>query len=165
VDLRVFTPGNKKSNGPVILFVGMLWGRKRGDLLVRIFREEILPKLPDAKLWMVCDEKVEGHGVLWFGRVCLRLLAELYRKAWVFCSPGSNTSIGLSSIEAMASGTAVVATANKGASEATLSGRYGLLAKAEDLGQALLQVLQDRSLRERFEHAGIERACSFSWAF
>jgi phosphatidyl-myo-inositol alpha-mannosyltransferase len=163
LDLRVFTPGEKKSKAPVILFVGMLWGRKRGDLLVRIFREEILPTLPNAKLWMVCDEKVEGHGVLWFGRVCLRLLAQLYQKAWVLCSPGSNPSIGLSTIEAMASGTTVVATTNQGSTEATLSGRYGLLAKKEELGHTLLKALQDRTLRERFERSGIERARAFSW--
>lgn len=163
LDLKIFTPGGKKSNAPVILFVGKLWGRKRGDLLVRIFREEILPRLPDAKLWMVCDEKVEGRGVLWFGRVCLRLLAQLYQKAWVLCSPGLNPSIGLSTIEAMACGTTVVATVNQGSTEATLSGRYGLLAKKEDLGHTLLRVLEDKSLRERFELSGIERASSFSW--
>ena len=163
VDLTLFTPGSKKSKTPVVLFVGMLWGRKRGALLVQKFRDEILSKEPRAMLWMVCDEKVEGRGVVWFGRSCGPLLAELYRKAWVVCLPGTHMGMGLPCLEAMASATAVVLTRVPAARELTRNGRCGLLADDEELGPTILRVLQDRRLRERLERAGLERASEFSW--
>ena len=163
LDLNVFTRGGEKSSVPTILFVGSLWGRKRGGNLVRIFQNEVLPKEPDAKLWMVCDDKVEGPGILWFGRVCLPLLAELYQKAWVFCLPSSYEGFGIPYIEAMASGTAVVATPNLGAKEVTAFGRYGLLAPEQNLGERLLQVIRDGVLRRSMERRGLERAADFGW--
>ncbi|MEI6713122.1 MAG: glycosyltransferase family 4 protein [Verrucomicrobiota bacterium] len=163
LDLDVFTPGAKKSEVPAILFVGTLWGRKRGDFLIREFQREVLPKAPDAKLWMVCDDKVDGPGVMWFGRVCLPLLAELYRRAWVFCLPSSYEGFGIPYIEAMASGTAVVASPNLGAKEVTACGRYGLLSEDDGLGKALLHVIENGALRHTLEDRGIKRACEFSW--
>ncbi len=163
VDLNVFKPGPKKSKDPAILFVGSRFGQKRGDLLVRTFLKEVRQSVPNAQLWMVCEEKVTGPGVLWFGRPCLPLLCELYRRAWVFCMPSSYEAFGVPYVEAMASGTAVVATPNDGAIEVTKSGKYGLLAPDEDLASSLIRVIQDLSLRQMFERVGLERATEFSW--
>jgi glycosyltransferase involved in cell wall biosynthesis len=138
-------------------------GRKRGSLLVELFRKEVLAEVPNAVLWAVCDEPIEGEGVQWFGRVSTRLLSELYRKAWVFCLPSSYEGFGVPYIEAMASGTAVVATGNRGALEVLQNGTCGIISGEERLGRRLVQVLRDSRLREFLERAGLERAQAFGW--
>ena len=143
--------------------MGALKGRKRGRLLVDLFQKEVLPELPNAVLWAVCDEPVEGEGVEWFGRVSTSLLCELYRRAWVFCLPSSYEGFGVPYIEAMASGTAVVATPNRGALEVLQNGTCGIISGEERLGRRLIQVLRDSRLRGFLERTGLERAQCFGW--
>ena len=124
VDLTEFQPG-RKSERPSILFVGTLGGRKRGAMLVQLFHDVIRPAVPDAEFWAVCEEPLEERdGLSWFGRVDAVRLAELYRKAWVFCLPSTYEGFGVPYIEAMASGTVVVATPNPGALEVTRNGKW-----------------------------------------
>ncbi len=163
VELGKFYPTNEKAERPTCLFVGALRGRKRGSFLVEVFQKEVRRQLPDAVLWAVCDEPVEGEGIQWFGRVSHSLLCELYRRAWVFCLPSSYEGFGVPYIEAMASGTAVVATPNRGAKEVLLNGTCGILSPEDRLGQRLIQVLRDSRLRGFLEQAGMERAQAYDW--
>jgi glycosyltransferase involved in cell wall biosynthesis len=132
-------------------------------MLLQKFRNDVLARIPEAELWMVCEERVEGPGVRWFGRVSEVVLAELYRKAWVFCLPSSYEGFGIPYVEAMASGTAVVATPNPGAREVTAYGYYGLLAEERDLGAQLAGLILDSSRRKRMESRGLRRAQEFGW--
>jgi phosphatidyl-myo-inositol alpha-mannosyltransferase len=163
VELGQFYPSDKKAERPTCLFVGALRGRKRGNLLLEMFKRDVLPELPNAVLWLVCDEPVEGEGIQWFGRVSTSLLGELYRRAWVFCLPSSYEGFGVPYIEAMASGTAVVATPNRGALEVLQNGTCGIISGEERLGKRLLQVLRDARLREFLEQTGLKRAQSYGW--
>lgn len=163
VDLSVFKSGDTKYEAPAILFVGTMRGRKRGEFLLRIFKETIQPKIPEARLWMVCDERVEVPGVEWFGRVSLELLAELYRRAWVFCLPSTYEGFGIPYVEAMASGTAVVASSNAGAREVTEEGKFGMICADAGLGRGLMRVLEDPDLRKLLERRGRKRAEEFGW--
>jgi glycosyltransferase involved in cell wall biosynthesis len=163
VDLEQFHSQGKKSEVPTLLFVGTLHGRKRGELLLRTFRERVLPVIPNAVLWAVCEEPVEGEGVHWFGKVPTDLLGELYRSAWVFCLPSSYEGFGVPYIEAMASGTAVVATPNRGALEVLRSGTCGLVVPEERLGNALVQILRNPALRHYLESTGLRQAKKYSW--
>ena len=56
-------------------------------------------------------------GVKVFPRLPEADLQDLYRRAWVFCLPSTYEGFGIPYIEAMASGTPVVATRNAGALE------------------------------------------------
>ena len=161
VDQALFYPG-KKSKQPSILFVGTLQGRKRGELLVELFNSRIRPALPQAELWMVCDEEVAGEGIKWHGRVSSQLLAGLYRSAWVFCLPSRYEGFGVPYIEAMASGTPAVATANPGARE-VLGQRWGLISRDAELGEILANLLTNRAKRERLIRLGLKRASFYSW--
>lgn len=163
VELGKFHPGGQKAEHPTCLFVGALRGRKRGGLLVELFRQEVRRRLPSAELWAVCDEPVEGDGIQWFGRVTNTVLCELYRRAWVFCLPSSYEGFGVPYIEAMASGTAVVATPNRGAREVLQNGTCGIISPEERLGERLVQVLRESKLRQFLERAGLERAQSYGW--
>ena len=162
VSLDTFHPGAKES-APTILFVGTYRNRKRGELLMRAFEQRVRAALPEARLWMVCSDAPPAPGVTVFGRVSEDQLAELYRKAWAFCLPSSYEGFGVPYIEAMASGTAVVATPNPGANEVLGHGRFGRIVEPEALGDALVALLSDARERERFEIDGLLRAQEFSW--
>lgn len=163
VNLSAFSPGQEKSETPALLFVGTMHGRKRGAMLLDIFQREVRPQVPNAEFWAVCETPVEGEGVRWFGRVPEETLTDLYRRAWAFCLPSSYEGFGVPYIEAMASGTPVVATPNLGAREVTREGQDGLIAQDHELGAALVRVLTDADLRDTLCAAGLRRAQDFSW--
>ena len=163
VNTTDFMPGGEKSIPPSLLFVGTMHGRKRGAMLLDLFRREIKPRVPGAEFWAVCENPVEGPGIRWFGRVPFEQLTELYRKAWAFCLPSSYEGFGVPYIEAMASGTPVIATPNVGAREVTQNGLSGLVVSDERLADTIVSVLTDGSLRDRLRRAGLIRAQDFSW--
>ena len=165
VDVAAFSPPSPaditKSPTPAILFVGTYANRKRGKLLMDVFARDILPRLPEAQLWMVCSDAPAAPGVTVFGRVSQEKLVGLYQRAWVFCLPSTYEGFGIPYIEAMASGTAVVASPNVGAVEVTRNGQDGLIAPDDKLGDTLLNVLMDDKLRIKLEAAGLERVKDF----
>ena len=163
VDLKSFSPTREKQAKPTVLFVGTYRNRKRGDLVMREFEERIRPVLPDAQLWMVCSDAPSAPGVTVFGRISGEKLSELYRQAWVFTLPSSYEGFGVPYIEAMASGTPVVATPNPGAMEVLDAGRFGRIVEPEQLGTAILELLQNEPERERLSTSGLERAQSYQW--
>jgi phosphatidylinositol alpha-mannosyltransferase len=162
VDTTAFRPG-EKSQRPTILFVGTTMGRKRGRWLAEIFARDVRSQIPDAELIMVSDTDVELKGVRCVGRVSLAQLIELYQSAWIFCLPSTYEGFGVPYIEAMAAGTAVVATTNPGAREVLLDGAFGELSGDDDLGQTLRSLLADHDRRSDFARAGVGRAAAFRW--
>jgi glycosyltransferase involved in cell wall biosynthesis len=163
VDLKTFSSGGTKSAVPSLLFVGTMHGRKRGAMLLDLFVNQIKPAIPQAQFWAVCENKIQGDGVHWFGRIPTHELAELYRTAWVFCLPSTYEGFGVPYIEAMAAGTPVVASANVGAVEVLGNGQFGLLARDAELAQTIIDLLTDESERSRLREAGLRRAEDFSW--
>ncbi len=157
VDVGRFTPGapEDKEERPTILFVGTYLRRKRGKLLQDVFTEYIRPRIPDAQLWMVCSDAPAAPGVEVLGRISDDELADRYRRAWVFALPSTYEGFGVPYIEAMASGTAVVATPNPGAYEVLKAGQRGMLAAPMELGPALLDVLVDTGCRRELERLGL----------
>ena len=163
VDTAVFHPGGARSAAPSVLFVGTLGGRKRGGLLVRAFADVVRARIPGAELWVVGDDAVEGPGVRALGRLSEEALADAYRRAWVFCLPSSYEGFGVPYVEAMASGTPVVATGNPGAREVTRGGAGVLTADAE-LGATLADLLSDDARRDALATAGRARALDYDWS-
>ncbi len=163
VDVSAFTPSVRKSQNPTILFVGTMHGRKRGQMLLDLFKTQIRPQIPNAEFWAVCESEVEGDGVRWFGRIPLEELTELFRKAWVFCLPSTYEGFGVPYIEAMASGTPVVGSPNVGAREVLQEGESGLVVKDENLASELVRLLTDAGLRDQLREAGLRRSQDFSW--
>lgn len=165
VDLDAFypCPPEEKEPRPTILFVGTYHNRKRGKLLMDQFQQVVRPAIPDAQLWMVCGDAPEAEGVSVFGRVSTDRLAELYRRATVFCLPSSYEGFGVPYIEAMASGTPVVATPNPGAREVLDDGRYGRIAEPQRLGEVLVTLLQSPEEQQRLRDPGLQRAQMYGW--
>ena len=160
-NLSSVTSRGGKAATPTILFVGTFGNRKRGKLLMELFARDILPALPAAQLWMVCSDAPAAAGVTVFGRIPEEQLTDLYRRAWVFCLPSTYEGFGIPYIEAMASGTAVVASPNVGAVEVTRNGKDGMVVEDDKLGATLLNVLTDENLRHKLEAAGLERVKDF----
>ncbi len=148
---------------PAILFVGTWSGRKRGHLVADAFAEHVLPSNPDAELWMVSDEAPATPGVTHFSRPSDAEITRLYQRAWVFCLPSSYEGFGIPYLEAMAAGTAVVATPNPGAEHLLAQGRYGRIVEDGQIGVALAELIDDGDLRAALGDLGRERAKAFSW--
>ncbi len=167
VSLNVFHPGpnlneDLRSHHPVILFVGTLAGRKRGRMLLELFQSQIRTALPDAELWVVAERIVQAPGVVCFQTPDEQTLADLYRRAWVFCLPSTYEGFGIPYIEAMACGTPVAATPNAGARELLENGKWGVLARPSELAKTLLSLLNDSARLRSLAQLGLKRAESFS---
>jgi glycosyltransferase involved in cell wall biosynthesis len=92
-------------------------------------------------------------------------LTALYSAAKALVFPSLYEGFGLPALEAMASGTPVIASNTTGLAEAV--GDAGLTIDprdAEDLAEAMRRVLNDEALRERLVAAGFARAAEFTWA-
>jgi phosphatidyl-myo-inositol alpha-mannosyltransferase len=163
VDTEQFRPGEGREDKPTILFVGTYHNRKRGRLLMEQFAGVIRPAIPESQLWMVCGDAPAAEGVTAFGTVCVEKLAELYRRAWVFCLPSSYEGFGVPYIEAMASGTPVVATPNVGAREVLEEGKYGVVTDPQRIGEAIVDLLRDEGRRNELSRNGLERSRQYGW--
>ncbi|MFI2103213.1 glycosyltransferase family 4 protein [Isoptericola sp. NPDC019693] len=164
-DVRRFRPdGSRRADHPVVLFVGYWRGRKRGAELARQFQETVLPKHPDAELWMVSRDVPDdaGPGVRELGRLSDAELALAFQQAWAFCLPSDYEGFGIPYVEAMASGLPVVATPNPGAMYVTDGGRTAVVAPLEDVGTALAELLADDARREALAAAALERVQEFT---
>jgi glycosyltransferase involved in cell wall biosynthesis len=162
VDTAVFQPlPAGKSPHPSIVFVGAADGRKRGRFLLDIFERVIRPVYPDAELTFIGPKGPQQPGVTYRTGVPDKELAALYRGAWVCAAPSTYEGFGLPYLEAMACGTAVVATPNPGSREVLGEGYGGLVADG-DFATVLVKLLADESLRRALEIAGIRRASEFS---
>jgi phosphatidyl-myo-inositol alpha-mannosyltransferase len=163
VDGRVFRPdGGAKSVEPSVIFVGTALGRKRGNLLLEIFHDTVRTSHPAATLTFVGPQGEPSPGVTYHTGISDEVLATLYRRAWVYASPSTYEGFGLPYLEAMACGTAVVATPNPGSCEVLEDGKYGLLADDAAFAGAVLDVLENPQRRQEMEKTGLRRAHELS---
>lgn len=163
VALNEFGPAEEeRSRTPLVLFVGALAGRKRGRLLLEWFVERVKPRHPDAELVMVSSPGPTVQGVRYATGISTAELAGLYRQAWVYASPSTYEGFGLPYVEAMASGTPVLASPNPGSREVLADGRYGLIAKDDEFADVLERLLNDRELRTALGQRGLERAQEYA---
>jgi alpha-1,3-rhamnosyl/mannosyltransferase len=89
----------------------------------------------------------------------------LYSAARALLFPSLYEGFGLPALEAMASGTPVIASNTTGLAETV--GDAGLTIdprSIEDMADAMERVLNDDALRERLVAAGLDRAAEFTWA-
>lgn len=164
VDTRASAPdGTPKSAQPSILFVGELDSRKRGRWLARVFLEHVRPRVPAAELWLVSPDRAEGHGIVSLGTLGDEALRDCYRRAWMLCLPSTYEGFGRPYVEALAAGTAVVASPNPGARDVLDGGRFGVIADDAALGGAIVALIGDASRRRALETGGLARAAQYDW--
>lgn len=163
VDLRLLHPDDlAKTVEPSIVFVGTLNGRKRGGLLLEWFQREIRTRFPDATLHMVTLPGPKAGGVSYYSGISSAELAALYRRSWIYASPSRYEGFGLPYLEAMASGTPVIASDNPGSREVLDGGKYGLIAPDKEFSTAILRLITSEKERREMKERGLQRAREYS---
>jgi phosphatidylinositol alpha-mannosyltransferase len=156
---------------PTIFFVGRHEPRKGlAQLLdaVRLMAEDVAvwvasegPQTAELRAMYGGDPRIQ-----WLGRISDDELASRLRGADVFCAPSlGGESFGVVLLEAMAAGTAVVASDLPGYRNAARPGREALLSPpgdSEALATALTRALHEPGLADELVGAGEARALAFS---
>lgn len=159
------------THGPTIFFCGRHEERKGLDVLIAAIGH----LGPDVRLWVASSgpdtERLRAatrndRRVEWLGRLDDAEKIARLKGADVFCAPSLHgESFGVVLIEAMAAGTAVVASALDGYRNVATDGVDAVLVPPGDvraLAEALRRVLDDADLSRRLVAAGQRRADDFS---
>lgn len=161
------------SSIPTVVFAGRLVPEKGLDTLLRAFAQ-ILPSVPGARLLVagdgperariqeLVDELKLSTDVALLGHVPAAEMDRHFAAAWVQAVPSRwSEPFGLTAVEAMMRGTAVVASGSGGLAEIVRDGETGVLVPPDNvdaLASALLRLLGDRDLAERMGMTGREVA-------
>ena len=180
VDLDIFKPeGNYHSKK--VLYVGRFSLEKGIDLVPKIALK-VLAANKDIKFYVVAKdqnmlaslektrkeletlEKTFPDRFVWFKDFLDRQgLSKLYNECDLFIQPSRYEAFGLTTIEAMACGKAVI-TSNKGALPEVVENAGVTLPLNSDLfAREILKLMNDYRLRERYGRRGIEKAKKLSW--
>ena len=191
VDCELFkpqatSPKPPSPQAPVVLYVGRVEARKGVQVLVDAFEQRISPRMPQARLRIVgphsywdaqpsgyyaaikarCDanDRIELRGPTYVDAE----LADVYRDAAVSVVPSTfPEALGLTSIEAQASGTPVVVSDAGGLPETVSPGVSGLVfenGNADQLADAVLSLLESAPRRAAMADAARHWAMQkFSW--
>lgn len=154
-----FTDGRGDSRG-YALFVGAVQARKDPLAALDAARAAGLPLVvvgPEKEPSLAAELRRGGADVR--GYVPKDELASVYRGAACLILPSRYEGFGLTVVEAMASGTPVVAAPDEALRE--VAGDAALFAERDDLAEAVRQALRERP---RLTAAGLERAKRFTWA-
>ena len=196
IDTQVWQPGESAvldklgvdKQRPIVAFVGRITRQKGVKHLLKAaqsFDQDIqlvlcagAPDTPEiaAETEALVDElRAQRHGVFWVKDMLSREeIKQVYSGADVFVCPSIYEPLGIVNLEAMACGTAVVASNVGGIPEVVVDGETGVLVNYDadddatfeaDIAAAVNRVAADKELAQRFGAAGRQRAIEdFSWA-
>jgi glycosyltransferase involved in cell wall biosynthesis/predicted metal-dependent phosphoesterase TrpH len=178
VDLERFRPGDGREPGPLrVLFAGAESRRKGLGVLLRALRllEDRVGELTldvcgandQARRYARLVPPAFDGRVTFHGRVSEEAIADLYRRADVFCAPslGPETA-GTALMEAMACGDAIIASRLPGYDEVVHDEIDGLLVpprRPRPLAAALRRLLDDPDLRDQLGREGLHSVQRFDW--
>ncbi len=127
-----------------------------------------LPKKWGTRQFPNIPEIIQAHGlqdaVIWTGEISEAEKASLHRQASLFVFPSRYEGFGLPVLEAMQSGTPVVACQTSSVPE--IVNQASLLVRPDDvdaMAEAMMAVLKDRHLAENIRQRGLEQSRRFSW--
>jgi glycosyltransferase involved in cell wall biosynthesis len=153
------SPSDTVSQGSYVLAVGAIQARKNHRAALEAARAVGMPLVivgPEKDSSLARQLRQRGARVE--GYVETERLAELYRGAACLVQPSRFEGFGLPVLEAMASGTPVVAVRESALEE--VAGDAALLVEEAGLAAGIRQALDDR---DRLVAAGLDRARAFSW--
>jgi cellulose synthase/poly-beta-1,6-N-acetylglucosamine synthase-like glycosyltransferase/glycosyltransferase involved in cell wall biosynthesis/O-antigen/teichoic acid export membrane protein len=176
VDLTSFFPGEKTTN-PSILYLGRIKAYKSIGTVIQAM-SKVVEINPSATL------KIAGFGeerinlekltkklklqksVQFLGKVNDIEKTNLMRSSWLFVYPSTKEGFGISSIEASASGTPVIASNVSGLKDSVKNRESGLLVAQDNIDEWANKInllINDRKLRETLEKNSLLWAQNFTW--
>jgi cellulose synthase/poly-beta-1,6-N-acetylglucosamine synthase-like glycosyltransferase/glycosyltransferase involved in cell wall biosynthesis/O-antigen/teichoic acid export membrane protein len=176
VDLKLFTPA-EKTKEPSILYVGRIKQYKSIDTLIKAFNIvnkknknvnlEIAGFGDDQKrLVKIVETLGISDNVHFLGRITDEEKIKLMAESWVFVYPSTFEGWGITSIEASACGTPVVASNVAGLRDSVKDGESGYLAKVKDeydFAEKITKILNDIKLRKSLSKGAVSWASEFDW--
>jgi phosphatidylinositol alpha-1,6-mannosyltransferase len=186
VDLPSSSPNGNRSERPTVLTIARMEDRYKGhDVMVRAMGL-VAARVPEARWVVIGDgplraavaELAHSTGLDEDVITFLGVVSDEERDAWldrahVFAMPSrmptggfAGEGFGIVYLEANAHGCPAVAGAVGGALDAVVDGRTGLLVDPEDhidVGNALVELLQNGERRRRMGEEGARRAQEFAW--
>ncbi|MCL8492741.1 glycogen synthase [Corynebacterium aurimucosum] len=196
IDTQVWQPGESAvldklgvdKQRPIAAFVGRITRQKGVKHLLKAaqnFDQDIqlvlcagapdTPEIAAETEALVEELRAQRDGVFWVKDMLSREeIKQVYSGADVFVCPSIYEPLGIVNLEAMACGTAVVASNVGGIPEVVVDGETGVLVNYDadddatfeaDIAAAVNRVAADKELAQRFGAAGRQRAIEdFSWA-
>lgn len=176
VDLNSYKPA-PKSKVPLILYLGRLKYYKSLHIFIHAAKK-VLEELPMTRFVIAGDgEEKEGlmrlakrigifNQIDFMGKVTEEEKIRLYQKAWVFVNPSFMEGWGITTIEANACGTPVVASNVPGLCDSVNNPHSGLLVPYGSINEfttSILKLLKDDSLRAKMSIESIYHAQQFDW--
>ncbi|MCX8008878.1 MAG: glycosyltransferase family 4 protein, partial [Patescibacteria group bacterium] len=176
IDDNLYVPSSK-SKAPFIVYVGRLKYYKSVNIFIHA-AVSVHKKFPRAKFVIAGDGEerrglqnlVEQLGATSFiefkGKVSEQEKIFLYQQAWVFVNPSRIEGWGLTTIEANACGTPVVASRVSGLCDSVIDGKSGILVDYGDIdgfSDAICLLIRDKKLRQRMEAFSVDWAKKFRW--
>lgn len=181
-DAAVREKYNLPADDPFILYLGGFDSRKQLEQLfaaytfvVRAHGEFIplvlagrepawgAPLFPNMREY-AAEMEIPDESLLWIGYVDEADKPSLYRLARVFAFPSAYEGFGLPVLEAMASGTPVVANEIPVFDELVADGAFLIEpGSATKMGGAIMALLEQDDLYESVRNAGAARATNFTW--
>jgi glycosyltransferase involved in cell wall biosynthesis len=166
----------KKSEKPLVVYLGRIKTYKQLDHLLYAFAEVIL-SIPKVELNIAgrgectdLERLAESLGVKqsvkFIGEVSEEQKIEILKRAWVFVTPSMKEGWGVSVIEANYFMTPAIAYDVPGLRDSINDGVTGLLVppgNIEGLAKAIVRVLNDSKLRGRLSQNARGWAAGFSW--
>ncbi len=168
----------RKSPEPTILYLGRLKAYKSVDVLVRAF-EKVIRQVDDARLVIVGSGEEENSlkrlaselnlngKVVFRGKVSEKEKIELFQKAWVFVNPSFMEGWGITTIEANACGTPIVASDVPGLRDSVKNmetGRLVSYGNSDAFAESILTIIRDKDLRDRMSQEAVKWASNFDWS-
>jgi len=174
---RVFSPTGEvyQAKNPYFLFVGALKPQKNLPLLLSAFSQFRAKAKQRVDLYLVGgdywqDKRISREvlkslkNIKLFGHIEDAKLAEIYRGAVALVVPSLVEGFCLPVVEAMASGTPVIATRVGPLPE--IIGEAGILVEpdqAEAMAEAMRKMLEESNLRAKYQALGLAQAKKYSW--
>jgi len=168
---------NLKSPTPLIISLGRVKKYKCLDNLLYAMRD-IIPYIPSAKLTIIgtgdylpklvaLTKKLNlESNVNFTGFVSEQEKREILQTAWVVVNTSIKEGWGITNIEANAYGVPVIASNSPGLRDSVVDGETGFLVRHGDvrvLANRIIQILQNKTLRERLSQNATKWASQFTW--
>lgn len=158
---------NKNNNKKTILFVGIDFKRKGGELLLKAFSK--LREKHGDKIELIIagpEKKEEKDGVKFIGKASKEELSNLFSSSDVFCMPSRFEAYGLVFCEALSYGLPIVAYNDFEMSHFVENGKNGYLINnynENELEECLNKAINNKDMKEYINRNIDKYRCVYSW--